>query len=85
VTHNFFPGALVVLVDGKLLAAGDTFRRNPVFGLVRLNADGSLDESFGKRGKVSTAIDRRERDLVAAGYSWQPSYGEVFALARYDG
>jgi hypothetical protein len=23
--------------------------------------------------------------LVAAGYSWQPSYGEVFALARYDG
>lgn len=40
--------AIEVLPDGKILAAGkfNSYNRQPVGGLVRLNADGSLDTTF---------------------------------------
>lgn len=44
-----FPGALTLLSNGKILVGGDT---HGIPGLARLNADGSLDGSFGLNGKV---------------------------------
>ncbi|MFN2545177.1 MAG: hypothetical protein ABR600_11515 [Actinomycetota bacterium] len=49
---------LVVQPDGKTVAAGTVFRRNPgdQLALVRLQGDGSLDHSFGGDGRVRTSL-----------------------------
>ena len=64
------------------------------FALARLDADGSLDESFGNAGKVITdffsntdratdvAIEKSGR-IVAAGASIEFAGPAFFALARY--
>ncbi|TMA52939.1 MAG: hypothetical protein E6J75_15970 [Deltaproteobacteria bacterium] len=86
-------GALVVQPDGKLVAAGHAYdTNNTTFALVRYAADGSLDESFGAAGKVTTAIGigsaasalvlQADGKLVAAGRTFTGSR-TVFALARY--
>jgi uncharacterized delta-60 repeat protein len=90
--------ALVVQPDGKLVAAGAAFNSGGTdgqFALVRYNADGTLDTTFGTGGKVTT--DFRDHDvatalavqpdgkLVAAGYTttvFQTPWD--FALARYN-
>jgi uncharacterized delta-60 repeat protein len=94
-------GALAIAAqsDGKIIAAGLT---NPPagffsdFGLVRYNANGNLDTSFGSGGKVVTdflgsadsvldiAIQRDGR-IVAAGSAHDSSGLPNFALARYAG
>lgn len=43
--------ALVLQPDGKIVAAGQS---NGNFALARYNPDGSLDHSFGRKGKVRT-------------------------------
>jgi uncharacterized delta-60 repeat protein len=85
--------------DGKLVAAGNGGRlvsgsKKEDFALVRYKADGSLDEGFGRGGKVLTDFGGEEGasalvlqpngKLVAAG----TLFGDVpggydFALARY--
>jgi uncharacterized delta-60 repeat protein len=79
---------------GKLVAAGRAgFEGNDDFGLVRYNADGSLDPSFGAGGKVTTDFARaggsfdEARALVVQG-SKLVAAGNVgpffdFGLARY--
>ena len=88
------PGSAVLQPDGKLVAAG--FRRFDV-ALARLNANGSLDTSFGAGGVVHTdfggpdAADRAnalvlqpDGKLVAAGRSLSGPIGNVdLILARY--
>src|SRR5439155_74775 len=86
--------ALVLQPDGKLVAAGyASSASNTAFALVRYNADGSLDTSFGTGGKVTTPIEsignqvfalvlQPDGKLVAAGYSNNGS-NQDFALARY--
>src|SRR5256885_2143513 len=70
--------AVAVQADGKLVAAGDTGDGgNYYFALVRYNANGTLDATFGTGGKVTTAIGtldyayalavRPDGKLVAAG------------------
>src|SRR5439155_909088 len=88
--------ALVLQPDGKLVAAGFTASAgNTAFALVRYNADGSLDTSFGTGGKVTTSfgsVDDKaialvlqpDGKLVAAGYSYNGTDTD-FALARYLG
>ena len=86
-------GAVVLQPDGKLVAAGYAKVGNYVFALVRYNADGSLDTSFGNAGKVTTALGTEDSaqalvlqpdaKLVAAGYTWNGSKYD-FALARYN-
>src|SRR5947209_17734305 len=50
--------ALVLQPDGKLVAAGyASSASNTAFALVRYNADGSLDTSFGTGGQVTTPIE----------------------------
>ena len=81
--------AVAVQSDGKIVAAGYSSRD---FALARYNADGSLDDTFGTGGKVttttvSTTSDRAhavavqsDGKIVAAGES-----GNDFGLARYLG
>ena len=86
--------ALVLQPDGKLVAAGLTANGKGAFGLVRYNADGSLDETFGVGGKLITNITSNTVDypealalqpdgkLVAAGFTGNGTNG--FALVRYN-
>jgi len=94
--------ALVLQPDGKLVAAG---RAEPgghfyEFALLRYNADGSLDTTFGSGGIVTTPIgcsfaelralvQQPDGRLVAAGYgNVSAPDGQClvtnFALARYN-
>ena len=86
--------ALALQPDGKLVVAGlGNTGSQQGFALVRYNADGSLDTSFGSGGKVTTAIGsldaaeaivvQPDGKLVAAGRARTGS-GAVFALARYE-
>ena len=73
---------LVLQPDGKLVACGYSSNgSDDDFAVVRYNADGSLDPSFGNGGKVTTAVgsyyDRAwavvlqpDGKIVAAGESW---------------
>lgn len=90
---------LLIEPDGKIVVGGygspDTFTRS--FGLARVNADGSLDGSFGSGGIVSTEFDgtadqvtglARQADgkIVAVGITAEPgSTDALLALARYLG
>lgn len=91
--------ALLLQTNGKIVVAGDSYGGQFTdFGTVRLNANGSLDTSFGTSGKVITSIDTRNdsvRDavlqpngkIVVIGYSQNSTAGfnEYFAAARYLG
>ncbi len=90
-------GSITVLNNGKLLAAGNANvigSTNPDFALARYNNDGSLDNTFGSGGKVTTdftadsddqgysAIIQSDSKIVVAGYRYHA--GADFALARYN-
>lgn len=54
-----FAADLVLRPDGKIILLGGTgtYPRNGDFGIVQLNPDGSLDQSFGDGGIVVTDVD----------------------------
>lgn len=89
---------VVTFPDGKIVAAGTTLTRRGArfrFALARYMSDGSLDPSFGKAGKATTAFGlgddqahaigvQRDGKIVVAGESYdQSTQGVKFALARY--
>ncbi len=87
--------ALLLQADGKLVAAGEVSvsSKDHNFVLVRYNADGSLDATFGSGGTVTTTfggsrdganavILQPDGKLVAAGVA--TSAGEVFGVVRYN-
>lgn len=82
--------------DGKLVAGGLSFSftgTNGDFGLVRYNADGTLDPTFGTGGQVTTdfagftdwafALAVQGGKLVAAGRAGFEG-NDDFALVRYN-
>ncbi|MBV9240818.1 MAG: hypothetical protein JO314_02320 [Acidobacteria bacterium] len=88
---------LVQPVDSKIVVAG--FDRNAgnrdEFALVRYNADGSLDSSFGSGGVVTTGIGsiantaysiaiQSDNKILAAGYDINSGGRDEFAIARYN-
>ena len=89
VTGNTEPDigrAVAVQPDGKILVAG---RTNLNFSLVRYQADGSVDTSFGNNGSAVTSINNGD---TAYAIAVQPD-GKIlvagtslndFALVRYD-
>lgn len=98
VRSGFGPGsdagafALVLQPDGKLVAAGEVGRAGVYdFALLRYNADGSLDRTFGTGGKVETDIGgddhlaavglQPDGKILAVGFS---SVYSAFVVARYD-
>jgi uncharacterized delta-60 repeat protein len=108
VTTNFFGGcdaanAVLLQPDGKIVAAGYAFTdrdcsKNSKFALARYNSDGSLDEDFGRGGKVTTKFYggqdfshdialQPDGKIVAGGFAGadpQTSDYSPFALARYN-
>ncbi len=77
--------------DGKIVVAGSA---RGGFALVRYNADGTLDPTFGGGGKVTTSFQasapafgvavRSDGGIVAAGTMYTDADGDgVFAAARY--
>ena len=91
-------GSVAIQPDGKIIVVGYTSisgrpatvdRNRFDFALVRYNADGSLDSSFGSGGKVTAGVIGRafavalQRDgkIVVAG---DPPLTQDFALARYN-
>jgi uncharacterized delta-60 repeat protein len=87
------PLDLVIQPDGKLVAAGWGGDLSQVgFALARYRADGTLDPSFGRGGKVTTAfgslaeghalVIQPDGKIVAAGE--KGAAPSTFALARYN-
>src|SRR5262249_21068332 len=86
---------IVIQPDGKILAAGwgggGATARD--FAVVRYNADGTLDSSFGSKGTVPTDINNKAADageamalqsdgkIVVAGMT---GYANDLALVRYN-
>jgi uncharacterized delta-60 repeat protein len=91
---NDYGLSVIVQSDGKLVVAGysDNGGSND-FSVIRLNANGSLDTSFGTGGKLlipvgssadfaRSMIQQSDGKLVLAGYS--TSGGADFSLVRLD-
>ena len=86
--------ALALQPDGKMVAAGVTnYNDFGDFMLLRYDADGSLDATFGDLGLVITGFDggaeqinaialQADGKIVAAGYALYTGNND-FALARY--
>jgi uncharacterized delta-60 repeat protein len=82
--------------DGKIVASvyhydGAHYR----FGVMRFNANGSFDNSFGTGGKVTTTIDyddaatgialQADGKIILCGYTWRVGLTDTdLALARYN-
>ena len=87
--------AVAIQSDGKIVVAGVAGAfGDQNFGLVRYNADGSLDTPFGVDGKVITDFNngsdwgydiaiQSDGKIVVAGFS-NHSGNDDFALARYN-
>jgi len=90
-----FGSAVALQPDGKIVIAGSAASTERSFALVRLNPNGSLDNSFSFDGKLTTAIgDFADADavlvqpdgkIVAAGHS-SATIGSVkdMTLVRYN-
>src|SRR5262249_3125586 len=92
--------ALAIQPDGKIISAGTTSVNAAPgfffdFALVRYNADGTLDTSFGSGGKVTTnffGFNDSLGDLallpngkiIAVGTAGTPGFRGELAIARYD-
>ncbi|BAY77072.1 hypothetical protein NIES25_35300 [Nostoc linckia NIES-25] len=94
--------SVAIQSDGKILAVGYSYMIHdglnaPDFALVRYNPDGSLDNSFGNGGIVTTHVGsasdsgysvtlQSDGKIVVAGYTWNNSQSNQpdFALARYN-
>jgi uncharacterized delta-60 repeat protein len=86
------PAPLAIKADGKILAA---ILYNDGFSLLRFNADGSFDYSFGNNGMVVTDITSRKDQptcmavhentgkILVAGYSHMQAQ-EDFAIVCYN-
>ena len=85
--------------NGQIIVGGDSnsgsTRFGSTFGLARLNTDGSLDDSFGNAGTVTTEFQcadsvravliQPDGNIIAVG-SVRDSSGRIdIALARYLG
>ena len=87
--------AMAVQANGQALVGGSHFQSTAVFGLARVNADGTLDSTFGTGGTVLTSINgddaidailvQPDGKIIAVGFSENNSTGVVFiALVRYN-
>jgi len=92
---NDYGLSVAIQSDGKILAAGYSHNgSNNDFAVVRYNSNGTLDNSFGTNGKVTTdigggndrayslAIQSDGKIVVAGSSPNSPDYD--FAIARYN-
>lgn len=76
--------AIAIQSDGKIIVAGCAFGGATYdFALVRYNPDGSLDESFGSGGKVTTNFDSNLG--VDCAYAMKiDQYGKIVVVGKRD-
>jgi uncharacterized delta-60 repeat protein len=90
------PEAIAVAPNGQIVVVGSHFAGTSVFGVARLDANGSLDSSFANAGVLTTdfqaddiaeaVVVQPNGDIVAIGFSEDNTTGAVdVALARYLG
>ncbi|MBI3005695.1 MAG: calcium-binding protein, partial [Ignavibacteriales bacterium] len=88
-TDDDIARALAIQSDGKILAAGEgRSSGNYFFAVVRYNADGTLDTTFGTGGKVTNdsgntaeaVLVQTDGKILVAGYTDNSD----FAVARYN-
>ena len=98
-----FARSVIIQADGKIMVGGmsdqgDIFESDYDFGMVRYNRDGTLDNSFGTLGKVTTAFITHQNDgindivlqpdgkIIAAGHRTESAaaFKGDFALVRYN-
>lgn len=73
-----FANAIAIQPDGKIVVAGfSIIEQQNVFAVARYNGDGSLDQSFGQRGRVFTEFS--EMDAQARAVSIQ-SEGKIVVV-----
>jgi uncharacterized delta-60 repeat protein len=99
-SNNDYANALGIQSDGRIVVAGRSFNTSSNkydFALVRYNANGTLDTTFGTGGIVTTSIGSgsiydyayalgiqpSDGRIVVAGYSYNGSKYN-FALVRYN-
>ena len=90
--------AVLIQPDGKIVAGGFGWGQSVSgFGLVRYNADGSLDTSFGNAGKVVMSMSpglasdvsamalQPDGKIIAVGVGWPVVFTSFdFLVARYN-
>ncbi len=97
VNSNFFFNAIIIQPDGKIVGSGTSAFTSTMFILVRYNADGTLDSSFGAGGKVNTPVSsggnaasgiglQPDGKIVVVGYAANSGSNNAdFATVRYLG
>lgn len=89
--------SIKILPDGKLIVAGNAgFTQSQRIGLVKYNADGSIDQSFGNNGKINTLVGssvgvgsliiQNDGKLIVAGgsYAYQSGTDNDFTVVRFN-
>ena len=88
--------ALAIQPDGKIIVAGSSYNgTNTDFAVIKLNVDGSYDNSFSGDGQVTTdirgyndaasaVIIQPDGKIVVGGYSNIFTSDDDFALVRYN-
>lgn len=95
-TSNDSAHAIAVAPNGQIVYGGSRFLSTSVFGVARVNANGSVDATFGSGGALTTTFQGNEGvtalvvqpngDVVAVGYTQDNATGQVdVAIARYLG
>ena len=90
---NLTAYAAEILDDRRILLAGYTSSLD--FGLVRLTADGLIDNQFGTNGRSTTSFGsgqdigrslavQPDGKILAAGYADKGNSNYDFAVARYN-
>jgi uncharacterized delta-60 repeat protein len=88
-------GAVAIQANGQAVVGGAHFLSTSLFGLARVNPDGTLDAGFGSGGVLTTTFNGNEAvealliqpdgKIIAAGFSDNNTTGKSFiALARYN-
>jgi uncharacterized delta-60 repeat protein len=71
--------SLALQSDGKMIAAGDVVDgRDAIFTLIRYRADGSIDPTFGKLGKIETPFNGNAGGAITL----QPD-GKIVAVGTF--
>ncbi len=96
---NYWAGSIAIQTDGKILAAGSS-ELYPIytkFALIRYNANGQIDSTFGNNGITTTSIltsnysyeksmvQQADGKIILVGYSENNFDGLVLARYNYEG
>ncbi|MEQ1353751.1 MAG: delta-60 repeat domain-containing protein [Candidatus Acidiferrum sp.] len=88
--------ALAIQPDGKIIVGGDSYQGTSYdFTLARYNSNGTLDNSFGSGGIVTTSLSnidgmfsalalQLDGKILAAGLKNFGSFNTDFAVVRYN-